>query len=70
MLLIRVIKTVSEASVAQVVYYRNRKLTVYKHIGSAKSSLELEYLKLVAQDVIKNFTPEIPLFEGAKHTFS
>lgn len=66
MLRIRVIKTASGANAVQVVYYRNRKRVVFKHIGSAKSSQELESLKLVAQDVINNFNPEISLFEEAK----
>ena len=50
----------------QVVYYRNRKRIVFKHIGSAKGSQELEVLKLVAQDVIKNSTSQISLFEENK----
>ena len=66
MLHIRVILTASGASAVQVVYYRNRKRVVFKHIGSAKSSLELDSLKLVAQELINNFSPEIPLFEQAK----
>jgi transposase len=66
MLRIRVIKTASGAQAVQVVYYRNRKRVIFKHIGSAKSIQELESLKLVAQDVIKNFNPEIPLFEESK----
>ncbi len=66
MLRIRVIKTASGANAVQVVYYRNRKRVVFKHIGSAKSSQELESLKLVAQDVIKNFSPQVTLFEEAK----
>ena len=66
MLRIRVIKTASGASAVQVVYYRNRKRVVFKHIGSAKSSQELESLKLVAKDVIKNATSQITLFEDVK----
>jgi transposase len=66
MLHIRVIKTASGANAVQVIYYRKRKRVIFKHIGSATSSQELEALKLVAQDVIKNFNPEISLFEEAK----
>ena len=66
MLRIRVIKTASGASAVQVVYYRNRKRIIFKHIGSAKSSQELETLKLVAQDLIKNSTSQISLFEETK----
>ena len=66
MLHIRVIETASGASAVQVVYYRNRKRVVFKHIGSAKSSQELDSLKLVAQEVINRFSPEISLFEEVK----
>jgi transposase len=67
MLRIRVIKTGSGAQAVQVVYYRNRKRVIFKHIGSAKDDQELESLKLIAQEIIKNFNPEIPLFEPVKH---
>ena len=66
MLRIRVVKTASGAYAVQVVYYKNGKRFIFKHIGSASSSNELESLKLVAKDIIKNFNPEIPLFEQAK----
>jgi hypothetical protein len=63
---VRVVLTASGANAVQVVCYRNRKRVVFKHIGSAKSSLELESHKLVAQDLINNFSPDIPLLEQAK----
>ncbi|WP_372948765.1 IS1634 family transposase [Mariniphaga sp.] len=66
MLRIRVVKTASGSSAVQVVYYKNGKRIIFKHIGSASNSNELESLKLVAKDVIKNFDPEIPFFEEAK----
>jgi hypothetical protein len=66
MLRIRVVKAASGANTVQVVYYRNRKRFIFKHIGSESSSQELESLKLIAQDVIKNFNPEIPFFEDAQ----
>jgi hypothetical protein len=66
MLRIRVVKTASGANAVQVVYYKNGKRIIFKHIGSASSINELESLKLVAKDVIKNFDPEIPFFEEAK----
>ena len=66
MLRIRVIKTGSGASAVQVVYYKDRNRVIFKHIGSAKNNEELESLKLVAQEIIKNFSPEIPLFPAAK----
>ena len=66
MLHIRVIKTASGASAVQVVFYRDRRRVVFKHIGSAKSTHELESLKLVAQDVINHYSHEIPLFGDVK----
>ena len=63
MLRIRVVKTSSGANAVQIVYYRNRKRVIFKHIGSANSNQELESLKLVAQDVIKRYNPEIPFFQ-------
>jgi len=66
MLHIRVIPTASGASAVQVIYYRNRKRVIFKHIGSANNNDELVSLKLVAQDLINNYTPEIPLFEKVK----
>lgn len=66
MLHIRVIPTASGASAVQVIYYRNRKRVIFKHIGSANNNDELASLKIVAQDLINNFTPEIPLLEELK----
>lgn len=66
MLRIRVVKTASGANAVQVIYYRNRKRVIFKHVGSANSDQELESLKIVAQDVINNYNPEIPLFEEVK----
>ncbi|MBW6491638.1 MAG: IS1634 family transposase [Lentimicrobium sp.] len=66
MLRIRVVKTASGANAVQIVYYKNRKRIIFKHIGSANSAQELASLKMIAQDVIRNFTPEIPLFEEVK----
>ena len=66
MLRTRVVKTASGASAVQVVYYRNRRRVIFKHIGSARNNQELESLLLVAQDLIKNTSADIPLFEDVK----
>lgn len=63
---IRVVKTASGSSAVQVVFYRNRKRVVFKHVGSAKNSQELGALKLVAQDIINNSIPQTSLFEDTK----
>ena len=41
MLHIRVVKTASGSRAIQVVYYRNRKRIVFKHIGSGKTEEEI-----------------------------
>ncbi len=66
MLHIRVVKTASGASAVQIVYYRNRKRIIFKHIGSANTAQELASLKMVAQEIIKDYAPEISLFEEVK----
>ena len=66
MLYIRVVKTSSGAKAVQVIYYRNRKRVIYKHIGSAKTDEELESLKAVAQDLIDNRMPSLPFFQEPK----
>ena len=66
MLYIRVVKTSSGASAVQVVYYRNRKRVIFKHIGSAKTDNELESLKIVAQDLIDNHMPSLSFFQEPK----
>lgn len=62
MLYIRVVNTASKSRAVQVVYYRNRKRIVYKHIGSGKTDKEIADLKLVAQDFIGNYLPALSLF--------
>lgn len=66
MLRTRVVKTASGASAVQVVYYRNRRRVIFKHIGSAVNRQELESLLLVARDVIKNTSADLPLFEDVR----
>jgi len=63
---IRLVKTASGSNAVQVVYYRNSKRVIFKHVGSAKSTVELNSLKLVAQDLIDNLTPRLPLFEDTR----
>lgn len=66
MLHIRVVKTSSGASAVQIVYYNNRKRVVFKHIGSGKTEEEVDSLRIVAQDIINNYSPTLPLFEETK----
>lgn len=63
---IRVVKTSSGASAVQVVFYKDRKRIVFKHIGSAKNSQELDSLKLIAHDVINTACLQMTIFEEPK----
>lgn len=62
MLYIRVVKTASEARAVQVVYYKNRKRVIYKHIGSAHTEDELSELKTAAQALIDSTIPLLPIY--------
>lgn len=66
MLRIRTVKTASGASAVQVIYYLNRKRVIYKHIGSARTAVEVETLKAVAQDFIDHYAPTLPFEEETK----
>ena len=66
MLHIRIINTSSKTKAVQVVYYHNRKRIIFKHIGSAHTTEELDKLKIIAQDVIDNHLPLLPLYEEVK----
>lgn len=66
MLHIRIINTSSKAKAVQVVYYHNRKRIIFKHIGSAHTTEELDKLKIIAQDVIDNHIPILPFNEEVK----
>lgn len=63
MLKIRVVKTASKAQAVQLVYYKDSKRVVYKHIGSAHTEEELKALKAIAQDFLARHTPVLPLFK-------
>ncbi|MCI0501768.1 MAG: transposase, partial [Epsilonproteobacteria bacterium] len=66
MLYIRVIKTASDSRAVQIVYYRNRKRIIFKHIGSGKTDEEIASLKAVAQDIIENTSLILPFHEEFK----
>jgi len=62
MLKIREVRTASASIAVQVIYYSNRKRIVLKHIGSARDDQELEALKLLAVEFIKNHTQQLSVF--------
>ena len=66
MLYTRVVKTESESRSVQIVYYRNRKRIIFKHIGSGRTDEDIAALKIIAQDIINNFSPTLPFIEEFK----
>lgn len=66
MLRIRIVRTASDAKAVQIVYYENRKTKIFKHLGSARSDKQVEELKLIAQDIIENTSPLLPLYDKPK----
>lgn len=63
---IRRVKTSSKATAIQVVEYRNRKIAVLKHFGSAHTKSELQALIQDAQEWLKDKTRQVSLFEPSK----
>jgi len=63
---IRVVKTASKAIAVQVVQYCDNKRKVLQHIGSAHTEQELEELKAMAQEWIKEFSKQPSLFSEDK----
>lgn len=59
-MVIRVVNTASGSKAVQVVYYRNRKRVVYKHVGSGRTDEEVSALRKVAQEVIDGLMPQLP----------
>ena len=59
---IRKTKTGSGSTAVQVVYYKNRKLIVEKHIGSGKTEQEIETLVKEGKDWIKEHSIQEELF--------
>lgn len=61
MLKIRVVKTASNSRSVQIIYYANRKTKVFKHIGSGNSDDQVAELRLIAEDLINQVSPLLPL---------
>jgi ATP-dependent helicase/DNAse subunit B len=66
MLKIREVKTASSSIAVQVIYYSKRKRVVLKHVGSARDELELETLKHLAVEFIKDHTQQLSVFPQSK----
>lgn len=59
---IRKVKTASGATAIQVVAYRNRKVVVLKHIGSAHSNEEIYALEEYAKSFIQTYVGQLSIF--------
>lgn len=59
---IRVVKTASKAQAVQIVRYHNNKRIIVQHIGSAHNQSELEELKFLAQEWIKDYSKQLSFF--------
>ena len=59
---IRKTKTASGSTAVQVVYYKNRKLIIEKHIGSGKSNQEIESLVKKGKEWIRKHSKQEELF--------
>lgn len=64
MLSIRKTKTASSSTSVQIVYYKNRKVVVVKHIGSGSSNEEVELLIRKAKSWIEEKSLQIELFSA------
>lgn len=62
---IRTTRTASSATAIQVVRYKNRKLIIVKHIGSAHNRKEEEELKKSATEWIKQETKQTSIFSDS-----
>jgi transposase len=61
---IRKVKSKSGNTVVQVGHYQDKKFILYKHIGSAKNSIDLEKLISIATELIEQ--DKTPLFKTTK----
>lgn len=61
---IREVKTASGSIAVQVIYYRNRKRIILKHVGSGKTEEQLTELRLLAEEVIKSYSNQLSIFGG------
>jgi transposase len=62
---IREVKTGSDSIAVQVIYYKNRKRVVFKHVGSGKTVEQVTELRLIAEEIIKSHSNQLSIFEEA-----
>lgn len=63
---IREVKTGSDRIAVQVIYYKQRKRIIYKHVGSGKTDEQIAELRLLAEQIISSHSNQLPLFK--EHT--
>lgn len=59
---IRVVKTASNAKAVQVVRYQQNKRIILHHLGSAHSEEDLNKLKVLAEEWIKDYSQQLSIF--------
>lgn len=62
---VRVVRTASTARAVQVVYYKNNKRVILKHIGSAQTDEAFAELLLQANEWIKSYEGQLSIFPDA-----
>jgi len=63
---VRKVKTASGATAVQVVVYRGKRVTIVKHMGSARTEIELSSLRRKARIYAEENSPQQSLFPRAK----
>src|SRR3990167_3843127 len=63
-LIIRTVRTASDATAVQIIQYTNNKRIVVKHIGSAYTDDELAALRSEAERVREQLSPQLSLFSS------
>jgi transposase len=66
MLKFREVKTGSGKIAIQVYYLYNRKRVIVKHLGSASTKDEIDYLKIQAEQFIGDYSNQVSLFPSSK----
>jgi glycosyltransferase 2 family protein len=59
---IRVVKTASNTKAVQAVRYQNNKRIIVRHLGSSHTEEELKELLFLANEWLKDFSGQIPIF--------
>lgn len=60
---IREVKTGSDSIAVQVIYYKNRKRVIFKHVGSGKTDEQIRELRLIAEEIIKSHSNQLSIFK-------